>query len=147
MHTGLQALGTLRSENSLLSEMHRQKGSYERASVNQERVEEAAVLIVVCANTSRSVGRYGQRGKDFYSVIDGAFSSMLILLTAANEGLGAGFVAALEDERVSNILGLPEYVRAIGIIALGYADEEPERSGRIAINKLVHYERCSLPTI
>ena len=35
------------------------------ASVNQEQVEEAPVLIVVCSNTSRSVGRYGERGKEF----------------------------------------------------------------------------------
>src|SRR5688572_26532630 len=55
------------------------------ASVNQEQVKEAPVLIVVCSNTSRSVGRYGERGKEFYSVIDGAFASMLILLTATNK--------------------------------------------------------------
>lgn len=117
------------------------KRKLRKASVNQEHVEEALVLIVVCANTSRSVGRYGQRGKDFYSLIDGAFASMLILLTAVDEGIGAGFVAAFEDEKVSDILGLPEYVRPIGIIALGYADEEPERPERIAIDRLVHYER------
>jgi nitroreductase len=58
------------------------------ASVNQEQVEEAPVLIVACSNTSRSVGRYGERGREFYSIIDGAFASLLILLTATNEGLG-----------------------------------------------------------
>src|ERR671914_288738 len=75
------------------------------ASINQEQIEEAPVLIVVCSNTSRSVGRYGERGREFYSVIDGAFASMLILLTATNEGLGASFVGAFDDERVSEILG------------------------------------------
>jgi nitroreductase len=53
--------------------------------INQKYVEDAPVLIVVCSNTSRSIGRYGQRGRDFYSIIDGAFASMLILLTAVNE--------------------------------------------------------------
>ena len=117
------------------------KKKLRRASVNQEQVEEAPVLIVVCSNTSRSVGRYGQRGTDFYSIIDGAFASMLILLTAVNEGLGAGFVGAFEDEKVSDILGLPEHVKPIGIIALGYPDEQPERPERISVKDLVHYER------
>jgi nitroreductase len=72
------------------------------ASVNQEQVEEAPVLIVVCSSkhVSLSVGRYGQHGKEFYSIIDGAFASMLILLTATNEDLGAGFVRAFEDEKL-----------------------------------------------
>jgi nitroreductase len=111
------------------------------ASVNQEQVEEPPVLIVVCSNTSRSVGRYGERGKEFYSVIDGAFASMLILLTATNEGLGASFVGAFNDEKVSEILGLPEHVRPIGIIALGYSDEKPARLERIQRDRLIHYER------
>jgi nitroreductase len=112
-----------------------------KVSVDQEHIENAPALVVVCANTSRSVKRYGQRGKEFYSVIDGAFSSMLILLTATNEGLGAGFVAAFEDEKVSEILGLPDYVRPIGIIALGYPDEEPGILERIPAGRLVHFEK------
>jgi nitroreductase len=111
------------------------------ASVNQEQVEEAPVLIVICSNTSRSVGRYGERGKEFYSIIDGAFASMLILLTATNEGLGASFVGAFNDEKVSEILGLPEHVRPIGIITLGYSDEKPARLERIQRDRLIHYER------
>jgi nitroreductase len=111
------------------------------ASVNQEQVEEAPVLIFVCSNTSRSVGRYGERGKEFYSIIDGAFASMLILLTATNEGLGASFVGAFNDEKVSEILGLPKHVRPIGIIALGYSDEKPARLERIQRDRLIHYER------
>ncbi|AIF85254.1 nitroreductase [Candidatus Nitrososphaera evergladensis SR1] len=117
------------------------KKKLKRVSVNQEQVEEAPLLIVVCANTSRSIGRYRQRGKEFYSVMDGAFASILILLTAVNEGIGAGFVGAFEDDKVSEILGLPEYVRPIGIIALGFPDEEPKKLERIAKERLIHHER------
>jgi nitroreductase len=95
----------------------------------------------VCSNTSRSVNRYGKRGTDFYSVIDGAFASMIILLSAVNEGIGASFVGAFEDNKVSRILGLPVHVKPIGIIALGYPAEKPERFDRIELNNLVHYEK------
>jgi len=88
------------------------------ASLDQRQVEDASVLIVVCSNTSRSVNRYGKRGIEFYSIVDGAFASMIILLS-----------------------GLPVHVRPIGIIALGYPAEKPKRFERIELNKLVHYER------
>ena len=112
-----------------------------QASLGQSQVEDASVLIVVCSNTSRSVDRYGKRGTDFYSVIDGAFASMIILLSAVNEGIGASFVGAFEDNKVTKILGLPTYVKPIGIIALGYPAEKPGRFERIELNKTVHYER------
>ena len=112
-----------------------------QASLGQSQVEDASVLIIVCSNTSRSVSRYGKRGTEFYSVIDGAFASMIILLSAVNEGIGASFVGAFEVNKVSKILGLPVHVKPIGIIALGYPAEKPERFERIELRNLVHYER------
>src|ERR687892_268134 len=113
------------------------------AAVDQEYVEDAPLLIIVCSNTSRSIDRYGKRGREFYSIIDGAFASMLILLTAVNEGIGACFVGAFLDDKVSEILELPEYVKPIGIIALGFPAEDPSKFKRIDISKLVHYEKYS----
>src|SRR5829696_165328 len=122
---------------------HAIKKKLRKAAVSQEYVENAPVLIAVCSNTSRSISRYGSRGKQFYSIIDGAFASMLILLTAVNEGIGACFVGAFDDNKVSEILELPTYVKPIGIIALGYPAEDPSKFKRIDISKLVHYEKYS----
>jgi nitroreductase len=41
-----------------------------KAAVDQEYVEQAPVLIIVCSDTSRSVTRYGYRGSQFYSIIE-----------------------------------------------------------------------------
>jgi nitroreductase len=117
------------------------KRKLSEASLRQSQVEDASVLIVVCSNTSRSVNRYRKRGTEFYSIIDGAFSSMIILLSAVKEGIGASFVGAFEDNEVRKILKLPVQVRPIGIIALGYPAERPERLERVGLNNLVHYER------
>src|ERR671917_218697 len=111
------------------------------AAVDQEYVEDAPLLIIVCSNTSRSVGRYGIRGREFYSIIDGAFASMLVLLTAVNEGIGACFVGAFDDTKVSKILEIPEYVKPIGIIALGFPAEDPIKIGRIALSHLIYYDK------
>src|ERR671934_377481 len=117
------------------------KRKLRKAAVNQEYVESAPLLLVVCSNTSRSVGRYGSRGREFYSIIDGAFASMLILLSAVNEGIGACFVGAFQDNKVSEILELPKDVRPIGIICIGYPAEKPEKLERIDVKALVHYEK------
>ena len=57
-----------------------------------------------------------------------------------NEGIGAGFVGVFEDDKVARILELPEYVKPVGIIALGYPDESPAKMERIENEQLVHYE-------
>ena len=111
------------------------------AALGQESVSGAPLLIVVCSNTSRSIDRYGKRGEDFYSVIDGAFASMIILLSAVNEGIGACFVGAFEDDKVSRILELPDHVKPIGIITLGYPTERPGKLSRIDISRLVFHDR------
>lgn len=119
------------------------KKKLRQVAVDQEYVEEAPTLIIVCSNTSRSEKRYGKRATEFYSIIDGAFASMLILLSAVNEGIGAGFVGAFDDDKVAEILKLPRYVRPIGIITLGYPKETEhfERLERLDIEDLTHYEK------
>ncbi|MGC2684231.1 MAG: nitroreductase family protein [Candidatus Nitrosopolaris sp.] len=117
------------------------KKKLRKVAVDQEYVELAPALIIVCSNTSRSADRYGMRGREFYSIMDGAFASMIILLSAVNEGIGAAFVGAFEDDKVAQILELPKYVKPVGIICLGYPAETPEKLSRIDISKLVHFEK------
>ena len=50
-------------------------------------------------------------------------------------------MGAFEDDKISRILELPEYVKPVGIIALGYPDESPAKVERIENEQLVHYER------
>ncbi len=117
------------------------KAKLAEAAVGQDFIAQAPVVIVVCANTDRVVKRYGDRGVNFYSIIDGAFASMLILLTVVNEGLAACFAGAFEDDKVSKILKLPNHVRPIGLIPVGYANEPPEKLDRIHLEEITHYER------
>ena len=48
--------------------------------MSQEYIEKAPVLIMVCSNTSRSISRYGSQCKELYSIMEGVFASILILL-------------------------------------------------------------------
>lgn len=132
--------GFLQQQEFIVIKNKETKVKLAEAAVNQEFIAQAPVVITVCSNTDRVVKRYGDRGVNFYSIIDSAFSSMLILLTVVNEGLAACFVGAFNDKEVSRILKLPKHVKPIGIIPVGYANEPPERLERMSLEEIVHYE-------
>ncbi len=113
-----------------------------KAALGQTWVATARVNIATCADVQRSGKRYGARGT-FYSLVDTAFASLLILLGAVEQGLGACFVGAYNPEEVAKILALPEHVRPVGLITVGYPAETPRKPGtpKIPLNKLIHYEK------
>ena len=112
-----------------------------RAALDQRFVAQAPLVIVVVSDVRRSARRYGERGVHFFSIIDGAFVAMLVLLAVVNEGLGACFVGSFYDQEVHEVLGLPQDVRPIGIIPIGYCAEEPRRFARRAMAQIVHRDR------
>jgi nitroreductase len=63
---------------------------------------------------------------------------MLILFSAVNKGIGACFVGAFEDNKVSEILELPKDVRPIGIICIGYSAGKHEKLKRIDVKAVYH---------
>ena len=119
----------------------RVKHDLARAALDQMFVAQAPVVIVVVSDVRRWARRYGERGVRFFSIIDGAFVAMIILLAAVDEGLGACFVAAFHDREVRQVLGLPADVRPIGIIPVGYCSEGPRRLARRSKARIVHHDR------
>jgi nitroreductase len=101
------------------------------------------VLILALPDARRYLERYSQPDKiDFgmdeesnwpvrFWEIDAAMAVMLILLAAVDEGLGGWFFGITSGEReLLDRFGVPEHLRPIGIIGLGYraGDEEPSGS-------------------
>jgi len=105
----------------------RMKEDLAHAALDQMFVAHAPLVIVVISDVRRSAHRYGKRGVGFFSIIDGAFVAMLILLAVVEEGLGACFVGSFYDEEVQEVLSLPQEVRPIGIIPIGYCAEGPRK--------------------
>ena len=112
-----------------------------RAALDQMFVAQAPLVIVVVSDVRRSARRYGERGVRFFSIIDGAFVAMLILLAVVEEGLGACFVGSFYDEQVQEVLSLPQEVRPIGIIPIGYCAEGPRKFRRRSREQIVHRDQ------
>ena len=119
----------------------RVKEDLAHAALDQMFVAQAPLVIVVVSDVRRSARRYGERGVRFFSIIDGAFVAMLILLAVVDEGLGACFVGSFYDEEVQEVLSLPQEVRPIGIIPIGYCAEAPRRFPRRSRAHIVHHDR------
>jgi nitroreductase len=77
-HTQPQEFIVIRNQNT--------KQRLAVAALGQRYVAEAPLVIVVVSDTRRSKQRYGGRGEDFYSIVDGAFAAMLLMLACINEG-------------------------------------------------------------
>jgi nitroreductase len=119
----------------------RMKEDLAHAALDQMFVAQAPLVIVVVSDVRRSARRYGERGVRFFSIIDGAFVAMLILLAVVEEGLGACFVGSFYDEEVQEVLSLPQVVRPIGIIPIGYCAEGPRKFRRRSREQIVHRDR------
>jgi len=110
------------------------------AALGQMFIEEAPVVIVVCANEERSSQGYGVRGKTLYCIQDTAAAMQNIHLTAYSLGLGTCWVGAFREEETREILKIPRGMRPVAIIPVGYPAEVPTARSRKPISQMVHYE-------
>lgn len=110
------------------------------AALDQNFIEEAPVVIVVCANEMRSGRGYGSRGATLYCLQDTAAAIQNMLLTACALDLGTCWVGAFHEEDVRETLDVPKGVRPIAIIPVGHPAEKPEIRFKRALSEIVHYE-------
>jgi nitroreductase len=111
-----------------------------QAALNQEFVEEAPVVIVVCADEERSSMGYSFRGRTLYCIQDTAAATQNILLTAYSLGLGACWIGAFNEDEAKKAVNAPEGIRPVAIIPVGYANEAPSQRDRRPISQIMHQE-------
>jgi nitroreductase len=110
------------------------------AALDQTFIEEASVVIAVCAHENRSSEGYGVRGKTLYCIQDTAAAAQNIHLAAYSLGLGTCWVGAFGEEEAREILKIPLGVRPIAIIPVGYPAESPSPPSRRPLRQIIHYE-------
>jgi nitroreductase len=101
---------------------------------------EAAVVIVVCANENRSSQRYGERGKSLYCIQDTAAAIQNIHLAAYSLGLGTCWIGAFKEQEVKQILNVPQGIRPVAIVPVGYAAESSSPRSKRPMDQIVHHE-------
>ena len=104
------------------------------AANGQSFVGEAPVVIVACAFNDGYVMSCGQPSYP----IDVAIALDHISLAAVECGLGTCWIGAFNEDKVKKILGIPEDVRVVELMPIGYpAVQTVKEKNRLSFNKIV----------
>jgi nitroreductase len=109
-------------------------------AAEQTFIEEAPVVIVVCANEKRAEMSYGFRGKALYCIQDTAAATQNILLTAYSLGLGACWIGAFNEDQAKKAVNAPEEMRPVAMIPVGYPNETRAQRRRRPLSQVMHRE-------
>lgn len=118
-------------------------------SHNQKWMVAAPVFIVCIADIRSRVKEESKLVLDENSseeevkqiIRDTSIATEHILLTAASLGLGSCWVAWFTQNEIRPVLNIPSDKYVVGIITLGYADEQPTPRPRKKIEEILHYEQ------
>src|SRR4030042_995737 len=141
MATHAESAGNLQGWEFIIVKDDATKEKLYKAALKQDQIKSAPVCIVVCADLKKFSLKYHERGEFLYSIQDTSSAVTIILLTATSLGLGSDWIRAFDEDSVKDILELPDEIRPVGIIPLGYAKERVKRDERIPFDRLTWYDK------
>jgi len=106
------------------------------AANNQTFLEEAGAIIVACT-VSDHVMRCGQA----VGPIDVAIALEHIALQATELGLATCWIGSFYPDKVKPIVGIPDGVTIIELMALGYPADPPKEHRREPIDRIASFEK------
>jgi len=84
----------------------------------------------------------GSNTQPWHEIIrDTSIATEHIMLTASSLGLGSCWVAWFTQNEIRPVLNIPFDKYVLGIITLGYADEQPAPRPRKTMGEILHYEQ------
>ncbi len=107
------------------------------AAKDQTFVAQSPLLLVFCANPSRSVERFGDRSQ-LFSVQDATIATAYAQLTLHAMGLSTVWIGAFDEKQVSEILDIPKGQRPVAILPIGYENEKPKEKTTRGAKDLLH---------
>jgi nitroreductase len=132
--------GNLQSYEIILIRDKERKKRIARASYNQNFIAQAPIVLIFCANLSRSSVRYGERGEKLYAIQDATIACTYAQLAATALGLASCWIGAFDEREIKEIINAPDYIKPIAILPIGYAAEEPYITSRRKLSDLVKEE-------
>jgi nitroreductase len=109
-----------------------------KAAFGQSFIGEAPVVIVACGTDSNAVMACGQPTH----TVDVSIACAFMILQACELGLGTCWIGAFSEDETKKILNIPEHVRVVAVIPLGYPNQTPSQKFRKSLNEIVCYEEC-----
>ena len=99
---------------------------------------QAPIIIVACGIPSKAWVRHDKAN---YGVVDVAIVMDHLILAAANLGLGTCWIGAFDEQKVKEILSIPDEIRIIGLMPIGYPyNPSIKDKNRLPFDMIVKYE-------
>jgi nitroreductase len=111
------------------------------AALRQTFIEKAPVVIVVCADVTRSSWGYGSRGTNLYCLQDTAAATENMLLAAQALGLATCWVGAFHEDAVAKAINAPRNLRPVAIVPVGRPAEKTSAPQKRSLREIVKYEK------
>ncbi len=118
-----------------------------RPVIRNKWLRQAPVIIVGCSQLDIVANRIGTRvtGIEYYQ-IDLGIAMEHMVLKATELGLGTCYVGWFREDKVKEILKIPERVRVSALLAVGYAaDTPPKKRSRKPLSKILFSETWGNP--
>lgn len=103
----------------------------------QRFIAQAPVFIAACGTNPEPVMDCGQHR---YTV-DLSIATAYMLLEAHDLGLGTCWLGAFQEDKVKNLLEIPDNVRVVAVTPLGYPEVMPRPTSRKNLQEIVCYEK------
>ena len=103
----------------------------------QKFVTEAPLLIVACSTESEKIMPCGQ----YAYTVDLSIALSFMILQATEFELGTCWLGAYNENMVKTILNIPDDIKIVGMITVGYPDENPDARPRKTIEEIVTFEK------
>ncbi len=108
-----------------------------KAAGGQSFVGQAPAVIACCAETD---GRVMKCGQQTYP-IDVAIAIDHMVLAAWELGIGSCWVGHFDEAQVKGILDIPEAIRVVQLLPIGYPAEQPDARDRKPMDQIAFFER------
>jgi nitroreductase len=102
----------------------------------QAFLKQAPVILAACATNPDYIMRCGHPAY----LIDLAIVLEHIALQAVREGLGTCWIGSFDESKAKNVLKIPDQIRIVELMGLGYYDHLPEARERKPIKDLHGWE-------
>lgn len=105
--------------------------------------ETAPVLLAICGSPQKSGYYKGVQVTRYqhWFLYDLGIISQTLCLKAWELGLGSVIIGSFDHQAAEKLLGVPEGVELVALIALGYPDQDPPAPKRREVEEFVHFGR------
>ena len=111
---------------------------------NEKTLKSCAALMVLTYITSRSGferdGSYATPKEAGFEMFDAGVAAQTFCLAAWERGVGTVITGYFDEEKIIDLLHIPENQKVGCVIGLGYPDEEPAAPKRKSVEDLLTYK-------